>query len=176
MILARLSSPGSPKFATTHRRRCWESLATDRMMLNRCDRIKRILLIYIKLIGVISCTIVLNIFQILTIPLIPFAHYWVMDVTSFMAGTAWRLMDEAFEELANGRIVLSGDEDIPEGESALIISNHVSFVDVFLIHALALRKKMLSHCRYFAKVHACEQRILHRNRCSIFRFLDGEFT
>lgn len=123
---------------------------------SRCGRIARILLIYIKLVSVIGCTIVLNIFQILTIPLIPFAHYWIMDVTSFLAGTAWRLMNEAFEQLANGRIVLSGDEDIPEGESALIISNHVSFADVFLLHALALRKKMLPHCRYFAKVR-CEQ-------------------
>lgn len=45
---------------------------------------------------------------------------------------------------------MSGD-DIPSNESALVISNHLSYSDFYLIHALASRRNMLGRCRYFAK-------------------------
>lgn len=45
---------------------------------------------------------------------------------------------------------MSGDA-IPDEESALVISNHLSYSDFYLIHALAKRRGMLGRCRYFAK-------------------------
>ena len=46
---------------------------------------------------------------------------------------------------------MSGD-DLPQGESAIVISNHVSWTDFYMIQALALRAGMLSRCRWFAKI------------------------
>lgn len=48
------------------------------------------------------------------------------------------------------KVTVSGD-DVPSDESALVISNHLSYSDFYLIHALASRKGMLGRCRYFAK-------------------------
>lgn len=46
---------------------------------------------------------------------------------------------------------MSGDE-LPEGESAIVISNHVSWTDFYMIQALAIRAGMLGRCRWFAKI------------------------
>ncbi|RUP51307.1 acyltransferase-domain-containing protein [Jimgerdemannia flammicorona] len=47
-------------------------------------------------------------------------------------------------------ITFSGDE-IPEEESAIVMANHRSWTDFYMIHSVAIRKKMLSNCKYFVK-------------------------
>ncbi|KAI8339620.1 acyltransferase-domain-containing protein [Chlamydoabsidia padenii] len=49
-----------------------------------------------------------------------------------------------------GHITFSGD-DIPPSESALVISNHRSWTDLYMIHSLAIRRNMLPNCKYFVK-------------------------
>lgn len=53
-------------------------------------------------------------------------------------------------KLNGAKIIISGDK-VPEGESAVVIANHVGWSDFYMIQALALKAKMLGYCRYFAK-------------------------
>jgi 1-acyl-sn-glycerol-3-phosphate acyltransferase len=46
---------------------------------------------------------------------------------------------------------MSGDI-LPQGESAIVISNHVSWTDFYMIQALAVRAGMLGRCRWFSKI------------------------
>ncbi|KAJ3389507.1 hypothetical protein HDU92_001004 [Lobulomyces angularis] len=55
-----------------------------------------------------------------------------------------------FEKINGARVTYSGD-DIPEKENAIVISNHLGFTDIYLLHGFAQLKKMLSAQRYFAK-------------------------
>jgi 1-acyl-sn-glycerol-3-phosphate acyltransferase len=49
--------------------------------------------------------------------------------------------------------VLSGIK-LPKLESAIVIANHVSWTDFFMIQAVvAVHAGMLSRCRWFAKIH-----------------------
>jgi 1-acyl-sn-glycerol-3-phosphate acyltransferase len=59
-------------------------------------------------------------------------------------------MQYIFEKVDRMTITYSGDA-IPMEENAIVLSNHLSFADFYAIHSLALRKNMLSACKYFAK-------------------------
>ncbi|CAG8589821.1 782_t:CDS:10 [Diversispora eburnea] len=48
------------------------------------------------------------------------------------------------------KITFSGDQ-IPSNESAIVISNHRSYSDFYMLHSVAMRRKMLPHVKYFAK-------------------------
>ena len=49
-----------------------------------------------------------------------------------------------------GKISYSGDE-LSSGDSAIVISNHRSFSDFYMLHSIAVRRNMLPHLKYFAK-------------------------
>ncbi|CAG8582077.1 32585_t:CDS:2, partial [Gigaspora margarita] len=55
-----------------------------------------------------------------------------------------------FERQHRGHITFSGDK-IPSNESAIVISNHQSFTDFYMLHSVAIRRNMLPHVKYFAK-------------------------
>lgn len=118
------------------------------------EQLLRIVLALIILSGVLLSVVLLFIIQVLLLPVYPFYPQLMMDACSTCASLAWSWMNSVYCQVGNGRIVITGDEDIPEGESALVISNHVSFVDFFPINILAEHKKMLAFTRYFAKVHS----------------------
>lgn len=101
--------------------------------------------------GMVLSVVILLILQLFLLPVYPFYPRLMMDACSICASWAWSWMNRIYYQAGNGRIVLTGDEDIPEGESALVISNHISFVDFFPISILAERKQMLGFTRYFAK-------------------------
>jgi 1-acyl-sn-glycerol-3-phosphate acyltransferase len=76
---------------------------------------------------------------------------WVYDVSSFVAFTNWYWIQCIFEVFNGAKITMSGDV-LPEGESAIVIANHVSWTDFYMIQALAIRSGMLGRCRWFAKI------------------------
>lgn len=76
---------------------------------------------------------------------------WVYNASSFVAYTCWYWIQLIFEVLNGAVITISGDT-LPEGESAIVIANHVSWTDFYMIQALAVRAKMLGRCRWFAKI------------------------
>jgi 1-acyl-sn-glycerol-3-phosphate acyltransferase len=76
---------------------------------------------------------------------------WVYDASSFVAFTNWYWIQCIFEVFNGAKITMSGDV-LPEGESAIVIANHVSWTDFYMIQALAIRSGMLGRCRWFAKI------------------------
>lgn len=71
-------------------------------------------------------------------------------LSSPIAWSCWAWIQFIFERLNGAHIVISGDL-LPEGESAVVIANHVGWSDFYMIQALAMKAKMLGYCRYFAK-------------------------
>lgn len=86
----------------------------------------------------------------LMLPFKALAPELVYDVSSRIAGSVWRWIQLIFEHANGAQIECSGD-DIPAGESAIVVSNHLAWSDFYMIQALAIRKGMLGRCRYFAK-------------------------
>ena len=73
------------------------------------------------------------------------------DISSQIAATIWQGVQRIFTYTNGAEIVVSGAEQVPAGESALVICNHVEWTDFYMIQELALRKGMLGRCRWFAK-------------------------
>lgn len=76
---------------------------------------------------------------------------WAYDASSVLAYTVWNWLQVIFEVINGAEIVISGDA-LPHDESAIVVANHVSWTDVYMIQAVAVRSGMLSRCRWFAKV------------------------
>ena len=74
----------------------------------------------------------------------------VYNLSSCLAVTVWWSIQAIFESLNGARITISGDE-LPRGESAVVVCNHVGWADFYMIQALATKAGMLSRQRYFAK-------------------------
>jgi len=85
------------------------------------------------------------------LPLSFFFENWVYDASSFLAFTVWEAVQIIFE-VCNGAKITSSGTTLPVGESAIVVANHVSWTDFYMIQALARRAGMLSRCRWFAKV------------------------
>ncbi|KAG9235025.1 hypothetical protein BJ875DRAFT_284676 [Amylocarpus encephaloides] len=86
--------------------------------------------------------------------LLPFSSFFpnaVYNASSAVAFVNWNWIQCIFEVFNGGKITISGDV-LPEGESAIVISNHVSWTDFYMIQALAVRAGMLGRCRWFAKL------------------------
>lgn len=71
-------------------------------------------------------------------------------LSSIIAELVWRGIQAIFTRVNGARIVITGDE-LPQGESAIVVSNHVEWTDFYMIQELALRAGMLGRCRWFAK-------------------------
>jgi 1-acyl-sn-glycerol-3-phosphate acyltransferase len=72
------------------------------------------------------------------------------SVSSKLANFVWLGVQIIFTKLNRARITSSGDP-LPRHESAVVIANHVSWTDFYLIQHLAIRAGMLGRCRWFAK-------------------------
>lgn len=72
------------------------------------------------------------------------------NVSSYIAASVWRGIQLIFTRINQAKIIVSGDK-LPQGESAIVISNHVEWTDFYMIQELAIRSGMLGRCRWFAK-------------------------
>ncbi|KAL7750879.1 putative PHD type zinc finger protein with BAH domain-containing protein [Sorochytrium milnesiophthora] len=92
---------------------------------------------------------------------------WVA-LNSKVLEVAWRYIQWSMEKKNKADITFSGDIDAiprnqqrvmpwnyrvdkPKPPSAFVIANHLFFCDFVLEHAVAVRSRMLGHCRYFSK-------------------------
>lgn len=73
------------------------------------------------------------------------------DLSSHIAASVWRGVQLIFTRVNGASIAVSGAEQLPHGESAIVISNHVEWTDFYMIQELAIRSGMLGRCRWFAK-------------------------
>jgi 1-acyl-sn-glycerol-3-phosphate acyltransferase len=70
--------------------------------------------------------------------------------SSRLAYWVWRGIQSIFTKKNKAHITVSGCT-LPENESAIVIANHVSWTDFYMIQELALKSNMLPYCRWFAK-------------------------
>ncbi|RHZ81375.1 hypothetical protein Glove_120g225 [Diversispora epigaea] len=98
-----------------------------------------------------SFALSINIVQICSLLLIsPFSRRILWNINSRGAHSMWWIMQYIFEHKHKAKITFSGDQ-IPSNESAIVISNHRSYSDFYMLHSVAMRRKMLPHVKYFAK-------------------------
>ncbi|CAG8950883.1 hypothetical protein HYFRA_00003100 [Hymenoscyphus fraxineus] len=106
------------------------------------------------LVLVVPWALYLVIMDLILSCLLPFSYLFpnfIYDASSAVAFSNWNWIQCIFEVFNGGQINMSGDE-LPEGESAIVISNHVSWTDFYMIQAMAVRAGMLGRCRWFAKI------------------------
>ncbi|MCJ1315502.1 hypothetical protein MMC15_000822 [Xylographa vitiligo] len=85
--------------------------------------------------------------------LLPFSYFFptgVYDLSSSIAAAVWLHIQSIFTRSNAANITFSGTP-LPAHESAIVIANHVSWTDFYMIQALAIRAGMLGRCRWFAK-------------------------
>ncbi|KAI4602724.1 hypothetical protein KJ359_007942 [Pestalotiopsis sp. 9143b] len=87
----------------------------------------------------------------LLLPLKLIAPNTVYNLSSCIAYSVWKWIQVIFERVNGATITISGDK-LPRGESAIVIANHVTWADFYMIQVLALRADMLGRCRWFAKI------------------------
>lgn len=87
----------------------------------------------------------------LLLPVKPLAPDLVYNLSSWIAFSVWKWIQVIFEQFNGAHITISGDK-LPQGESAIVIANHVTWADFYMIQALAVRSGMLGRCRWFAKI------------------------
>ncbi|KAK4683882.1 hypothetical protein P7C73_g6330, partial [Tremellales sp. Uapishka_1] len=82
----------------------------------------------------------------------PFSEQLAWSIACYVAEKFWNYMQYHWETTLNAApaIEITGDE-LPAGENALVLSNHLGYSDYYLIHHLAAKAGMLGKCRYFAK-------------------------
>lgn len=91
-----------------------------------------------------------NILLSLTLPFSwPFPAQ-IYAINSRIAYTVWAHIQLNFMRTRGARITVSGD-DLPRHENAIVVANHVSWTDFYLVQALAMKAAMLGSSRYFAK-------------------------
>lgn len=93
------------------------------------------------------CDVVLSLLLVVKI----FAPDFVYSASCRIAYSVWKWIQFIFESCNGARITISGDR-LPTRESAVVVSNHVTWADFYLIQSLALRSGMLGQCRWFAKI------------------------
>lgn len=110
----------------------------------------RLLRLSLNGIFLFSTCFALNLLQIASLLFKPLNAKKVYAFNGRLAGIMWYLMQRVVEVQNGTKITFSG-ADIPVQESAIIIANHKSYADFYLIHALAARRRMLFNCKYMAK-------------------------
>lgn len=84
------------------------------------------------------------------LPISAFAPSLVYNLSSAIAESVWKVVQTIFTRINSADVTISGAA-LPLGESAIVVSNHVSWADFYMIQALAIRACMLGRCRWFAK-------------------------
>jgi Acyltransferase len=91
--------------------------------------------------------------DILLSALLPLSYLFptlVYNFSSRLASLVWRGIQTIFTKFNRARITVSGTP-LPKNESAIVVSNHVSWADFYLIQHLASASGMLGRCRWFSK-------------------------
>lgn len=126
-----------------------ESCSTPRR--GPLSRIFFLLTTLITTVAVIVFGVIGNLFQMITAPLMLCNRLMVVRWHSYLAGFIWSILQNLFEVQSGIKFTISGLENIPRKENAYVIANHACFADFAIVHAVAIRKGMLSFCKYFVK-------------------------
>ena len=76
----------------------------------------------------------------------------VYNISSRIAGPVWAHIQGIFQSINGASVQRSPtSSQIPRGESAIVIANHVAWTDFYMIQSFAQGAGMLHRCRWFAK-------------------------
>ncbi|GFZ47113.1 hypothetical protein JCM24511_04855 [Saitozyma sp. JCM 24511] len=82
----------------------------------------------------------------------PFSEPLSWSIACWTAERFWGYMQQHWSSSLNaGPAVLVTGDPIPRNESAVVISNHQTYADYYLVQALSGPAGMLGRCRYFVK-------------------------
>lgn len=94
--------------------------------------------------------VLIDILLSLLLPLSPLLPTAIYNLSSTLAFSVWTWIQHIFTTTNAAHITTSGAA-LPAHESAIVIANHVSWTDFYMIQSLAQRSGMLGRCRWFAK-------------------------
>jgi 1-acyl-sn-glycerol-3-phosphate acyltransferase len=98
----------------------------------------------------VACLFLADVLLSLLLPVKVLAPEFVYHASSSIASPIWHWIQVIFVRFNGAHITTSGDA-VAEGESAIVVANHVAWPDFYMIQCLALQAGMLGRCRYFAK-------------------------
>ncbi|KAL7794530.1 hypothetical protein V8C37DRAFT_375901 [Trichoderma ceciliae] len=70
----------------------------------------------------------------LLLPFRALAPKLIYKLSSRLSGSVWTWIQCIFEHINGAEIVCSGD-DLPVGESAIVVSNHLAWSDLYMIYS-----------------------------------------
>ncbi|CEG80807.1 hypothetical protein RMATCC62417_15090 [Rhizopus microsporus] len=120
------------------------------LIMNVISKISEAVNVVFYSVSLFGLTGTLQLVQVGSLILSPLSERLMIRINSGLIGTVWKVMQYIFERRKKAHITFSGDH-IPFGENALVISNHVSWTDIYLLHSVANRRNMLKNCKYFVK-------------------------
>jgi 1-acyl-sn-glycerol-3-phosphate acyltransferase len=94
--------------------------------------------------------LVFNAAQTASLALLPFSRRTFRRFNRWCANTWWGACVVASHRLNRTRLVVTG-EDVPEGENALLLSNHQDMPDILALMTLARSKRRLGDLKFFVK-------------------------
>lgn len=109
-----------------------------------------VILATVSAVAAVSSLMVINLFQTLSFVFIPFSRKLFRKSNTFLAGLWWKTAFLWGQIFFRSKTAVIGDA-ISEKENAIVFGNHQQMPDVFNIWNVAIRAKMLDHCKWFAK-------------------------
>lgn len=94
--------------------------------------------------------LVFNAAQTASLALLPFSRRAFRRFNRWCANTWWGACVVASQRLNRTELVVTG-EDVPEGENALVLSNHQDMPDIVALMTLARSKRRLGDLKFFVK-------------------------
>ena len=105
---------------------------------------------FIVALGLFGTLLVANLAQTLSLVLLPFSRRAFRSCNRFCAGGWWSLCVETGRIVYGARLVQTGDE-IPPGKNAILIANHQSMVDIFVLMMVARPRGRIGDLKWFVK-------------------------
>ena len=94
--------------------------------------------------------LVFNAAQTASLALLPFSRRSFRRFNRWCANTWWGACVVASQRLNRTRVIVTG-ADLPDGENALVLSNHQNMPDILALMTLARAKKRLGDLKFFVK-------------------------
>lgn len=91
-----------------------------------------------------------NLLQLLSLAVLPFSRQGFRSINRWCANTWWGWCVIGAERFNKTEVLFTGD-DVPKGESVLLVSNHQQMPDIPAIMKLAKTKDRLGDLKFFVK-------------------------
>ena len=98
----------------------------------------------------IIALLIINIFQMLSLVVLPFSRRKFRAFNRFCANTWWNWLVIYTERLQGTDVVFTGDA-IPRDENAIVVANHRDYSDIAMLLCLGARKGRLGDMKWFVK-------------------------